>query len=212
MSQEFTPETERQRLQFLASLKPDLLGNEFTGLDFPRRIQQKEIRKRILYRDHTMTGWAYKTIEEDDMKFPLVYGEGKKARVMATIGVTRGFGDHDLKVYNSNIYIKPFLSSVPGVEVYDLSKCEHGPDDVVVMGTDGLWDVITDNEVAEIVQRVLASHGPDEPSRYNLAAQELVLRTRGVRKESGWRLPNGKLASLDDISVFVIPLNSEQSN
>ncbi|PIO26457.1 hypothetical protein AB205_0103190 [Aquarana catesbeiana] len=131
---------------------------------------------------------------------------------MATIGVTRGFGDHDLKVYNSNIYIKPFLSSVPGVEVYDLSKCEHGPDDVVVMGTDGLWDVITDNEVAEIVQRVLASHGPDEPSRYNLAAQELVLRTRGVRKESGWRLPNGKLASLDDISVFVIPLNSEQSN
>lgn len=40
-----------------------------------------------------------------------------QARVMATIGVTRGFGDHDLKVYNSNIYIKPFLSSVPGVSI-----------------------------------------------------------------------------------------------
>ncbi|XP_072281920.1 protein phosphatase 1J [Pyxicephalus adspersus] len=209
MSQEFTPETERQRLQFLASLKPDLLGNEFTCLEFPRRVQHKEIRKRILYRDHTMTGWAYKTIEEDDMKFPLVYGEGKKARVMATIGVTRGFGDHDLKVYNSNIYIKPFLSSVPGVEVYDLSKCTHSADDVLVMGTDGLWDVITDNEVADIVQRVFESYGPNEPNRYNLAAQELVLRTRGVRKESGWRLPNGKLASLDDISVFVIPLGEQ---
>ncbi|XP_018416349.1 PREDICTED: protein phosphatase 1H-like [Nanorana parkeri] len=211
MSQEFTPETERQRLQFLAVLQPDLLGNEFTCLEFPRRIQQKEIRKRMLYRDHTMTGWAYKTIEEDDMKFPLVYGEGKKARVMATIGVTRGFGDHDLKVYNSNIYIKPFLSSVPAVEVYDLSKCEHSADDVIVMGTDGLWDVISDIEVAEVVQRVFASHGPNEPNRYNLAAQELVLRTRGVRKESGWRLPNGKLASLDDISVFVIPLSKESS-
>lgn len=34
---------------------------------------------------------------------------------MATIGVTRGLGDHDLKVYNSNIYIKPFLSCVPEV-------------------------------------------------------------------------------------------------
>ena len=42
---------------------------------------------------------------------------GKQARVMATIGVTRGLGDHDLKVYNSNIYIKPFLSCVPEVSV-----------------------------------------------------------------------------------------------
>ncbi|KAM9320257.1 protein phosphatase 1J [Gastrophryne carolinensis] len=207
MSQEFTPETERQRLQFLAFLKPDLLGNEFTCLEFPRRIQQKELGKQILYRDHTMTGWGYKTIEEDDMKFPLIYGEGKKARVMATIGVTRGFGDHDLKVYNSNIYIKPFLSCVPVVKVYDLSECENGADDVMVMGTDGLWDVITDKEVADIIQRVFTSHGPDEPNRYNYAAQELVMRTRGVRKENGWRMPTGKLASLDDISVFVIPLN-----
>ncbi|XP_063811461.1 protein phosphatase 1J isoform X2 [Pseudophryne corroboree] len=206
MSQEFTPETERQRLQFLATLKPELLGNEFTCLEFPRRIQQKELGKRMLYRDHTMTGWSYKAIEEENMKFPLIYGEGKKARVMATIGVTRGFGDHDLKVYNSNIYIKPFLSCVPGVKVYDLAGCEHGADDVMVMGTDGLWDVITDREVADIVQRVFASHGTDHPNRYNLAAQELVLRTRGVRKESGWRLVNGKMASLDDISVFVIPL------
>lgn len=34
---------------------------------------------------------------------------------MATIGVTRGLGDHDLKVHDSNIYIKPFLSSAPEV-------------------------------------------------------------------------------------------------
>ncbi|KAG9485557.1 protein phosphatase 1J [Eleutherodactylus coqui] len=206
MSHEFTPETERQRLQLLASLKPELLGNEFTCLEFPRRIQQKELKKRMLYRDHTMTGWAYKTIEEDDMKFPLIYGEGKKARVMATIGVTRGFGDHDLKVYNSDIYIKPFLSCSPEVKVYDLAAWDHNADDVMVMGTDGLWDVITDREVADIIHRVFASHGTDQPNRYNLAAQELVLRTRGVRKESSWRLPTGKLASLDDISVFVIPL------
>lgn len=38
-----------------------------------------------------------------------------QARVMATIGVTRGLGDHDLKVHDSNIYIKPFLSSIPEV-------------------------------------------------------------------------------------------------
>ncbi|XP_034626356.1 protein phosphatase 1H isoform X2 [Trachemys scripta elegans] len=113
MSSEFTPETERQRLQYLAFMQPHLLGNEFTHLEFPRRVQRKEVGKRMLYRDFNMTGWAYKSIEEDDLKFPLIYGEGKKARVMATIGVTRGLGDHDLKVHDSNIYIKPFLSSSP---------------------------------------------------------------------------------------------------
>ena len=38
-----------------------------------------------------------------------------QSRVMATIGVTRGFGDHDLKVFDSNIHIKPFLSNRPQV-------------------------------------------------------------------------------------------------
>lgn len=38
-----------------------------------------------------------------------------QARLMATIGVTRGLGDHDLKVYSSNIHIKPFLSCCPEV-------------------------------------------------------------------------------------------------
>uniref|UniRef100_A0AAY5KPW2 PPM-type phosphatase domain-containing protein n=1 Tax=Esox lucius TaxID=8010 RepID=A0AAY5KPW2_ESOLU len=207
MSNEFTPESERQRLQYLGFLRPELLGNEFTHLEFPRRIQHKELGKKMLYRDHTMNGWAYKTIVEDDLKFPLIYGEGKKARVMATIGVTRGLGDHDLKVYNSNIYIKPFLSCCPEVMVYDLSKYQHGPNDVLVMGTDGLWDVTTDREVADAVSSFLSCCEPADPVRYTLAAQELLMRSRGVLKERGWRLPNERLGSGDDITCFVIPLS-----
>uniref|UniRef100_A0A674K4K9 Protein phosphatase, Mg2+/Mn2+ dependent 1J n=1 Tax=Terrapene triunguis TaxID=2587831 RepID=A0A674K4K9_9SAUR len=206
MSREFTPETERQRLQFLGFLRPELLGNEFTHLEFPRRIQHKELGKKMLYRDQNMNGWAYKRIEEDDLKFPLIYGEGKKARVMATIGVTRGLGDHDLKVYNSNIHIKPFLSCVPEVRVYDLTQYEHCPDDVLVLGTDGLWDVTNDREVADMVTEVLMSYEPNDPCRYTKAAYELVVRSRGALKERGWRLANDKLGSGDDISVFVIPL------
>ncbi|NXA42328.1 PPM1J phosphatase, partial [Eudromia elegans] len=241
MSREFTPETERQRLQFLGFLRPELLGKEFTHLEFPRRIQPKELGKRMLYRDQNMNGWAYKKIEEDDLKFPLVYGEGKKARVMATIGVTRGLGDHDLKVFSSNLHIKPFLSCFPEaspaapaspalpdgisgapsaavgacpslprallqVRVYDLTQYEHCPDDVLVLGTDGLWDVATDREVAGTVMEVLGSYEPNDPCRYTVVAQELVLRSRGVLRERGWRLANDKLGSGDDISVFVIPL------
>ncbi|CAG5957715.1 protein phosphatase 1H [Menidia menidia] len=206
MSSEFTPESERQRLQFLAYMQPHLLGNEFTHLEFPRRVQRKEVGKRMLYRDFTMSGWAYKTIEDDDLKFPLIYGEGKKARVLATIGVTRGLGDHNLKVHDSNIYIKPFLSCCPEVRVYPLSQHEHGADDVLVLGTDGLWDVLSNQEVAEAVSGFLANCDPDDQHRYTMAAQDLVMRARGVLKDRGWRISNDRLGSGDDISVYIIPL------
>ena len=35
--------------------------------------------------------------------------------MLATIGVTRGFGDHDLRAQMSSIRIKPFLSPEPEV-------------------------------------------------------------------------------------------------
>lgn len=47
--------------------------------------------------------------------------------------------------------------------------------------------------------------------RYTLAAQDLLMRSRGVLKERGWRLPNDKLGSGDDITVFVIPLAGHES-
>ncbi|KAF6719264.1 Protein phosphatase 1H [Oryzias melastigma] len=206
VSAEFTPESERQRLQFLAYMQPHLLGNEFTHLEFPRRVQRKEVGKKMLYRDFTMSGWAYKTIEEDDLKFPLIYGEGKKARVLATIGVTRGLGDHNLKVHDSNIYIKPFLSCCPEVKVYPLSQWEHRADDVLVMGTDGLWDVLSNQEVSEAVTSFLANCDEDDQHRYTMAAQDLIMRARGVLKDRGWRISNDRLGSGDDISVFIIPL------
>uniref|UniRef100_A0A669ESW2 Protein phosphatase 1H n=1 Tax=Oreochromis niloticus TaxID=8128 RepID=A0A669ESW2_ORENI len=170
MSTEFTPESERQRLQFLGFMQPHLLGNEFTHLEFPRRVQRKEVGKRMLYRDFTMNGWAYKTIEDEDLKFPLIYGEGKK------------------------------------VKVYNLTHYEHGADDVLVMGTDGLWDVLSNQEVAEAVTAFLANCDPDDLHRYTMAAQDLVMRARGILRDRGWRITNERLGSGDDISVFIIPL------
>ena len=86
MSFDFTPTTERQRLQHLGYLKPHLLGNEYTHLDYCRRPLRKDLGKSMLYRDAHMTGWAYKEIQQEDLKFPLVYGEGKRSRLLATIG------------------------------------------------------------------------------------------------------------------------------
>ncbi|KAI5100259.1 protein phosphatase 1H [Silurus meridionalis] len=210
MSSAFTPESERQRLQCLAFMQPHLLGNEFTHLEFPRTVCKREVGKRMLYRDYSMKGWAYKTLQDDDLKFPLVFGEGKKARVLATIGVTRGLGDHDLKVHGTDISIKPFLSCSPEVRVYNLEQFEHGPDDVMVLATDGLWDVLSNKDVAEAVTSFLGNCDPDNHHRqvqqYTMAAQELVMKARGVLTEHGWRTSSGRQGSGDDISVYIVPL------
>lgn len=47
---------------------------------------------------------------------------------------------------------------------------------------------------------------PPPPHRYTLAAQDLVMRARGILKDRGWRISNDRLGSGDDISVYVIPL------
>ena len=82
LSNDFTPETERQRIRKLAALQPELLGTDYTALDFARRPNRRDIGQKLLYREPHMTGWAYKTITPEDLKFPVVYGEGKRSRVL----------------------------------------------------------------------------------------------------------------------------------
>ncbi len=55
-------------------------------------------------------------IDRKDLKPQLVSGEGKRARLLDTIGVTRGFGDHDLEfMYCPGIKVKPFMLPNPEV-------------------------------------------------------------------------------------------------
>lgn len=51
------------------------------------------------------------------------------------------------------------------MKVYNLMQYEHGADDVLVMGTDGLWDVLSNQEVAEAVTSFLANCDPDDLHR-----------------------------------------------
>lgn len=52
------------------------------------------------------------------------------------------------------------------VKVYNISEHKHGPDDVLIMGTDGLWDVTSDREVADAVKKFLSCCEPNDPMRY----------------------------------------------
>uniref|UniRef100_UPI00398E73B9 protein phosphatase 1M-like n=1 Tax=Pristiophorus japonicus TaxID=55135 RepID=UPI00398E73B9 len=207
LSNEFTAVTERQRIQYLAFLKPELLGDEFSRYEFPRRVKRNDIGKKILYRDYFMSGWGYKTAEDDDLKYPVVHGDGRQTRVMGTIAVTRGLGDHRLKVYDTDLPIKPFLSCIPEVTIFDLGQHEFGQSDVLIMATDGLWDVMSNRDVADITDRFLEDQKHD-PRRYTMLARCLVHQARGTLQGNDWKLEDGSYASFDDISVFVIPLHN----
>lgn len=50
--------------------------------------------------------------------------------------------------------------------VYNAEEHKHGPDDVLVMGTDGLWDVTTDRDVADAVSAYLSGCDPTDPMRF----------------------------------------------
>lgn len=211
-----TPETERIRLMSVAQLNPHLMAGEYIGIEYAKRPLQRDLGKRVLYRQGTMKGWAYKTLTSDDLKMPIVTGEGKRSRLLGTIGVTRGFGDHDLRALCSGVLIKPFLSPQPEVVYRDLTKIvqtdksdnEDGEYGILIMATDGLWDVLGTETVSKIVFTTLKKF-PTENHRYTMVAQELVAKARGKINDSGhWRLVESKAAAtVDDISVIVIPVH-----
>lgn len=123
---------------------------------------------------------------------------------MGTIGVTRGFGDHDLLSVYNKVPIKPFLSCHPEIRIYELSSAKEN--DVLVMGTDGLWDILSELKAAEIVSSSISNFS--ERDRFVSAATCLVAAARGSKVgDFVWQLKDGKPSSADDISVFVIPIS-----
>ncbi|KAJ6651091.1 hypothetical protein lerEdw1_000816 [Lerista edwardsae] len=205
MSTEFTPETERQRIQHLAFIDPNLLADEFTRFEFPRRLKGDDVGQKVLYRDYSMEGWGYKTVEKDDLKYPLIHGHGKQARLLGTLAVTRGLGDHQLKVIETDVKLKPFLSCIPKVAVFDFTKQNVKEDDVLLMATDGLWDVLSSEDVAQTVRSFLQDNTTD-PYRFSELAKCLVKKARGKMDGYYWTMDSNTPASYDDISVFAIPL------
>uniref|UniRef100_A0ABK0M533 Protein phosphatase, Mg2+/Mn2+ dependent, 1M n=1 Tax=Rattus norvegicus TaxID=10116 RepID=A0ABK0M533_RAT len=168
LSSEFTPETERQRIQQLAFTYPELLAGEFTRLEFPRRLKGDDLGQKVLFRDHHMRGWSYKQVEKTDLKYPLIHGQGRQ------------------------------------VTVLDVDQLALQEDDVVVMATDGLWDVLSNEQVALLVRSFLTGNRED-PHRFSELAKMLIHNTQG---KDGGASGEGQV-SYDDVSVFVIPLSSQ---
>lgn len=210
LSKDLTPASERKRLQELAYRNPELIGNSFSRLEYSKKLSRCDLKSRVLYRDWFMDGWAVKTVKECDLRPPLISESSRKKRLLNTIGVSRGFGDHHLLTVDERISIKPFLSAVPQITVTNLRDMNVLTDkDVVIVASDGLWDVLSNEDAGLIVRSTLGSTDSSDPSRYTQAAQELVAAARGQQASGNlkrWVMNSGGHASYDDITVFVIPL------
>ncbi|XP_017754700.1 PREDICTED: protein phosphatase 1H [Eufriesea mexicana] len=214
LTRDHTPDSESDRIRLLGYVRRDeLLKGHFTALEFRKRPSEKELGSMILYRNPFMTGWAYKELTSADLKPPLISGHGKRSRVLGTIGVTRGFGDHGLKAACTRVNIKPFLSSQPEVQSIDLDNCNLTERDCIIVATDGLWDVVSNKAAASVLRKTLAPDYPSLEYRLTMSAQELVQAARGTLVGRAWLSKSEnledtdeKFSSVDDISVLVVPL------
>lgn len=112
------------------------------------------------------------------------------ARVDGLLAVSRAFGDFDFKQANSLPAHKQAVTCVPDVSVNNLTP----EDQFIVVACDGIWDVLSSQEVATLVlQELQASNDPQK------AAGKLL--DRCVARE----LPDDGLGT-DNMSVVVVVL------
>lgn len=78
MSFDFTPESEKPRIRQLAEQQPELLQGEYTWREYQKQPSMQDLGKQVIYRDATMIGWTTKTLTKEDMKIPVISGEGKR--------------------------------------------------------------------------------------------------------------------------------------
>ncbi|GFO15525.1 protein phosphatase 1h, partial [Plakobranchus ocellatus] len=163
LAREFTPVTDSQRIQMVASLKPELTYDAFSENFYIKPLTKKDLGTQVYCRLPHREGWYGKEVTEQDLSKPgLVAGQGKFARLMGTIGVTRGFGDHSLVMPGTSLQVKPFLTPVPEVKVMHLADKPIMENDVLVVGCDGLWDLLTNEEIGVAVKASLERSSKDK--------------------------------------------------
>eukprot|EP00095_Tigriopus_kingsejongensis_P001652 maker-scaffold801_size95070-snap-gene-0.20 protein:Tk01652 transcript:maker-scaffold801_size95070-snap-gene-0.20-mRNA-1 annotation:"hypothetical protein DAPPUDRAFT_323991" len=221
MSFDHTPLSDRQRIQHIAFQRPELLRHSQTQRKLynrhilSRKVTQEEMGNTVMYKDFYMSGWSCRIVSPDDVNLvPLISGKhiqtlwlqlsfprrGKCCRLLGTIGVARTLGDHDLLAKSSLIKCKEFLTPQPEVKVFDLEQANLSSEAFLVLGTDGLWDVLS-NEVVQNLVSKKAKESEDEIARH------LVTSARGHKMtDMYWEMANGELASGDDITALVVSL------
>lgn len=104
-------------------------------------------------------------------------------RVMGLLAVSRAIGDHSLR---------PYVIADPEVTVVN----RHASDELMVMASDGLWDVISNEEACSLAKKCLLRARQKGSSRENAARVAATVLTRAAVDRG----------SRDNVTVLVIDL------
>ncbi|OEL35732.1 putative protein phosphatase 2C 9 [Dichanthelium oligosanthes] len=138
----------------------------------------------------------------------VIYWDG--ARVLGVLAMSRAIGDG---------YLKPFVSSEPEVTVTERTDDEE----CLILASDGLWDVVTNEMACEVVRACFRSNGPPaarpngvSPPAADADAESGSAVVKGVSKadsdkactDAAMLLAKLALArrSADNVSVVVVDL------
>ncbi|XP_051226726.1 probable protein phosphatase 2C 9 [Lolium perenne] len=127
----------------------------------------------------------------------VIYWDG--ARVLGVLAMSRAIGDG---------YLKPFVTAEPEVTVTERSDA----DECLILASDGLWDVVTNEMACDVVRACFRSNGPPEPAsgEGTSSSGKAVSRAESDKACSDAAMLLAKLAlarrSADNVSVVVVDL------
>ena len=109
-------------------------------------------------------------------------------------------------------YLKPFVTAEPEVTVTERSDA----DECLILASDGLWDVVTNEMACDVARACFRSNGRPEPATAQAQASGEAKASEGVSKAESDRACSdaamllAKLAlargSSDNVSVVVVDL------
>lgn len=109
-------------------------------------------------------------------------------------------------------YLKPFVTAEPEVTVTERSDA----DECLILASDGLWDVVTNEMACDVARACFRSNGPPEPAASQAQPSGEAKTSEGVSRAESDRACSdaavllAKLAlargSSDNVSVVVVDL------
>lgn len=142
----------------------------------PKNFKQIKKYFRINGKNETKADFACLSYSEKQ-KAPFINRELDKSRFLGTIGVARGFGDYTLSVFGfKHIHLKQFLSAEPYVNVVELSTANIKETDVMCIACDGIYDVMSNQEVIDTLRREIYFHKPQK-GKEDESSDEVIVNT-----------------------------------
>ncbi|KAL9272677.1 Spermine synthase-like protein [Drosera capensis] len=116
-------------------------------------------------------------------------------RISGVLATSRSIGDH---------YLRPYVTSQPEVKVYKRTK----DDEFLILATDGLWDVVSNEVACQVVRGCL--NGRIWRECIDVVEGTMPGKTRSMRRASDAAALLTELAiakgSMDNVSVIVVQL------